>query len=142
MPELEAQGAATWGHTRDEALRNTQDVTQLVVEELLEDGQPLPAGVTITEDPVVRAKTQRRQENQDHKRRGRRANMNRLVEQLVVGPLARWTGATCLLKRFGPHVERGNLPGLRCSEHLPTEGRTKWPKRAPGTTFLDARCHI
>jgi DNA-binding transcriptional MerR regulator len=30
-----------WGHTRDDALRNIQEVTQLVVEELLEDGQPL-----------------------------------------------------------------------------------------------------
>ena len=41
------------GHTRDEALRNIQEVTQLVVEELLEDGQPLPTGVTVTDEPVV-----------------------------------------------------------------------------------------
>jgi predicted RNase H-like HicB family nuclease len=53
VPELEAKGAATWGHTRDEALRNIQEVTQLVVEELLEDDQPLPTGATITDDPVV-----------------------------------------------------------------------------------------
>jgi predicted RNase H-like HicB family nuclease len=53
VPALEAQGAATWGHTRDEALRNIQEVTQLVVEELLEDGQPLPTGVTVTDEPVV-----------------------------------------------------------------------------------------
>jgi predicted RNase H-like HicB family nuclease len=36
-PALEEKGAATWGHTRDEALRNIQEVTQLVVEELLDD---------------------------------------------------------------------------------------------------------
>ena len=53
VPVLEERGAATWGHTRDEALRNIQEVTQLVVEELLEDGQPLPAGVTVTDEPVV-----------------------------------------------------------------------------------------
>ena len=53
VPALEERGAATWGHTRDEALRNIQEVTQLVVEELLEDGQPLPTGVTLTDEPIV-----------------------------------------------------------------------------------------
>ena len=37
VPELESRGAATWGHTPDEALRNIQEVTQMVVEELLVD---------------------------------------------------------------------------------------------------------
>ncbi|MGH7720128.1 MAG: type II toxin-antitoxin system HicB family antitoxin [Gemmatimonadaceae bacterium] len=40
IPELEARGAATWGNTRDEALQNIQQVVQMVVEELLEDGEP------------------------------------------------------------------------------------------------------
>jgi predicted RNase H-like HicB family nuclease len=53
VPELEAKGAATWGHTGDEALRNIQEVTQLVVEELLENCQPLPTSVTDTDEPVV-----------------------------------------------------------------------------------------
>lgn len=53
VPDLEAKGAATWGHTRDEALRNIQEVTQLVVEELLDDAQPLPSSVTVTDEPVV-----------------------------------------------------------------------------------------
>jgi predicted RNase H-like HicB family nuclease len=53
VPALEDKGAATWGHTRDEALRNIQEVTQLVVEELLEEGEPLPTGVTVTDEPVV-----------------------------------------------------------------------------------------
>ncbi len=45
VPELEHRGAATWGNTRDEAIRNLQEVAQMVVEELLEDGEPLPASV-------------------------------------------------------------------------------------------------
>ena len=39
IPELEAKGAATWGHTEEEALRNIQEVAQMVIEGLLEDGE-------------------------------------------------------------------------------------------------------
>jgi predicted RNase H-like HicB family nuclease len=53
VPDLEARGAATWGHTREEALRNIQEVTQMVIEELLEDGEALPACVTVSDQPVV-----------------------------------------------------------------------------------------
>lgn len=53
VPELEAKGAATWGKTRDEALRNIQEVMQMIVEEMLEDGEPLPAVVSISEQPAV-----------------------------------------------------------------------------------------
>ena len=53
IPELEAKGAATWGHTREEALKNIQDVAQLVIESLLEDGEPLPPSVTVSDQPVV-----------------------------------------------------------------------------------------
>jgi len=53
VPELEAKGAATWGKTRDEALRNIHEVTQMVIEELLEDGEPLPHALTISDQPVV-----------------------------------------------------------------------------------------
>ena len=53
VPELEARGAATWGHTREEALRNIQDVAQLVIESLLEDGEALPPSVTVSDQPVV-----------------------------------------------------------------------------------------
>lgn len=42
VPGLEEQGAATWGNTKDEALRNIQEVVQMVVEEMLEDGESLP----------------------------------------------------------------------------------------------------
>lgn len=53
VPELEARGAATWGHTRDEAIRNIQEVAQMVIEEILEDGDQLPASVTVSDKPVV-----------------------------------------------------------------------------------------
>ncbi len=35
IPELEAAGGATWGYTKAEAIRNLQEVTRMVVEELL-----------------------------------------------------------------------------------------------------------
>lgn len=53
IPELEAKGAATWGHTKEEALRNIQEVAQMVIEALLEDGEPLPPSVTQLDQPVV-----------------------------------------------------------------------------------------
>lgn len=53
VPELEAKGAATWGTTQEEALRNIQEVAQMVMEELQEDGESLPPSVTVSEEPVV-----------------------------------------------------------------------------------------
>lgn len=53
IPALEAKGAATWGRTRDEALENIQEVVQMVLEELLADGEPLPEAVTVADQPVV-----------------------------------------------------------------------------------------
>ena len=53
VPELEARGAATWGKTREEALRNIQEVVQMVVEELLEDHEPVPPGIAVTPDAAV-----------------------------------------------------------------------------------------
>ncbi|MFZ0963312.1 MAG: type II toxin-antitoxin system HicB family antitoxin [Terriglobia bacterium] len=53
VPELESRGAATWGKTREEALQNIQEVAQMVIEEMLEDGEPVPAGVTMYEEPRV-----------------------------------------------------------------------------------------
>jgi predicted RNase H-like HicB family nuclease len=53
VPELESKGAATWGHTKDEALKNVQEVAQMVIEALLEDGESLPASVTISDRPLV-----------------------------------------------------------------------------------------
>ena len=55
-PALERHGAATWGHTREEALRHIEEVVRLVVESMIEHGEaiPTPAGeVQVSEEPVV-----------------------------------------------------------------------------------------
>jgi predicted RNase H-like HicB family nuclease len=38
VPALMQYAAATWGYTREEALNNIQELVEMVVEELLEDG--------------------------------------------------------------------------------------------------------
>lgn len=43
IPALEQQGAASWGYTQQEALRNLQNAVDLLVEYLLEQGEDLPA---------------------------------------------------------------------------------------------------
>lgn len=53
IPELEGKGASTWGQSKEEALRNIHEVAQMVLEALLEDGEPLPASVTAIDEPVV-----------------------------------------------------------------------------------------
>ena len=42
-PLLETLGGAAWGHSHDEAMRNIQEVVQMVVESLVEHGEPVPA---------------------------------------------------------------------------------------------------
>jgi len=41
-PALTAWAAATWGDTPEEAYRNIQDVVQMIVEGMVEDGIPVP----------------------------------------------------------------------------------------------------
>jgi predicted RNase H-like HicB family nuclease len=53
VPELEHKGAATWGKTREEALRNIQEVVQMVLEEMLEDGEELPPSVNVSDQAAV-----------------------------------------------------------------------------------------
>ena len=53
VPELESKGAATWGATKEEALRNIQEVARVVIEEMLEDGDPIPEGVKVYDEPLV-----------------------------------------------------------------------------------------
>ena len=53
IPELENKGGATWGKTKEEALRNIHEVAQMVIEALIEDGESLPPRVTELDDPVV-----------------------------------------------------------------------------------------
>ena len=53
VPELESRGAATWGTTKDEAFRNIHEVTRMVIEEMIHDGEPIPKGVMVLDEPVV-----------------------------------------------------------------------------------------
>lgn len=53
VPDLEARGAATWGATREEALRNIQEVAQMVVEDMIEDGEALPESAVVSDKSAV-----------------------------------------------------------------------------------------
>jgi predicted RNase H-like HicB family nuclease len=53
VPDLESRGAATWGQTREEALRNIQEVAQMVIEELIEERSPLPGSIVVSPGAVV-----------------------------------------------------------------------------------------
>jgi predicted RNase H-like HicB family nuclease len=56
-PALKQYGASTWGNTEAEALKNIQEVVQMIVEELIEDGVTIPEGpreeVEVFTDPRV-----------------------------------------------------------------------------------------
>ncbi|HUC70588.1 MAG TPA: type II toxin-antitoxin system HicB family antitoxin [Stellaceae bacterium] len=52
-PALEAQGAATWGHTREEALQNIREVLEMIVAELVEEGKSVPVNVAASDGPLV-----------------------------------------------------------------------------------------
>ena len=52
-PALEAQGASTWGYTREEALANIREVLEMIVGELAEEGRSVPADVAVSEEPLV-----------------------------------------------------------------------------------------
>ena len=41
-PALERYAASPWGYTREEALKNIQEVVQMVLQELVEDQEPIP----------------------------------------------------------------------------------------------------
>ena len=48
-------GCATWGYTKDEALRSIQEATRLYIDSLLEHGDPIPADspTEVMEEPAV-----------------------------------------------------------------------------------------
>jgi predicted RNase H-like HicB family nuclease len=52
-PALLKYSAVTWGNTQEEALKHIQEVVQMVVEELLEDGEPIPEDVQVSQEPLV-----------------------------------------------------------------------------------------
>ena len=41
-PLLEEKGGATWGYTREEALKNISEAVEMIIEELIEDGESIP----------------------------------------------------------------------------------------------------
>jgi predicted RNase H-like HicB family nuclease len=43
-PALERVGGSTWGSTREEALKNINDVVRMIVAEAIEEGKALPEG--------------------------------------------------------------------------------------------------
>ena len=56
-PALLKYAATSWGDTQEEALRNIQEVIEMIVHELAEDKEPIPeepAGeVTVSTEPRV-----------------------------------------------------------------------------------------
>jgi len=56
-PALLQQGAATWRHTKEEALHHLEEVVKMVVESLLEHQEPIPEGpadqVQVSLEPQV-----------------------------------------------------------------------------------------
>ena len=48
-------GCATWGYTKDEALRSIQEATRLYIDSLLEHGDTIPADspTEVMEEPAV-----------------------------------------------------------------------------------------
>ena len=42
-PALEDQGAVTWGRSEREALDNIREVVEMVIDDMLEEGDPLPS---------------------------------------------------------------------------------------------------
>jgi predicted RNase H-like HicB family nuclease len=52
-PALEAQGASTWGYTRDEALQHIREVLEMITAELVEEGRPVPSDAQVSEEPLV-----------------------------------------------------------------------------------------
>lgn len=43
-PALLQQGGATWGYSKEEALKHIDEVVHMVVQSLIEHGEPVPEG--------------------------------------------------------------------------------------------------
>lgn len=46
-PALESMGAATWGDTREEAIKHIGEVLHMIVDELSEEGKEIPPDALI-----------------------------------------------------------------------------------------------
>lgn len=56
-PALLKYAATSWGDTREEALKNIQEVIEMILQELVEDKEPIPeepsGEVTVSAEPRV-----------------------------------------------------------------------------------------
>ena len=56
-PVLEAKGAATWGYTREEAIKNIREVLKMTLESMSRHGEDIPEepeeGALVLEESVV-----------------------------------------------------------------------------------------
>ncbi len=52
-PALRQHGASTWGYTPEEALKNIQEVVQLVVTSMIRHGEAIPPDVKVSDEPLV-----------------------------------------------------------------------------------------
>ena len=56
-PVLLKHAATSWGDTREEALKNIQEVIEMIMQELTEDSEPIPEEpaeeVTVSTEPRV-----------------------------------------------------------------------------------------
>jgi len=43
-PALKDRGGATWGYTKEEALKHLSEVVQMTVQSMVEHGEPIPEG--------------------------------------------------------------------------------------------------
>jgi antitoxin HicB len=46
-------GCVTWGETKSQALRNIQEAVEAYVADMMESGEPLPAGIVVLNEPAV-----------------------------------------------------------------------------------------
>lgn len=54
-PLLKEKGGATWGYTKEEALKNINEVLEMVVESMIEDGEPIPEELFIETAETIKS---------------------------------------------------------------------------------------
>jgi predicted RNase H-like HicB family nuclease len=57
IPQLKDKGGATWGYTKEEALKNIHEVAQMTIESMIEHNEPIPSEpqeeIKVFETPFV-----------------------------------------------------------------------------------------
>ena len=56
-PLLEDKGGATWGYTKEDALKNIREVVEMTIQSMIEHGEPIPEEpekeVKVSSEPLV-----------------------------------------------------------------------------------------